>query len=1068
MSGAPRPASWGSSSVYMPDPVVEIIKAAGHQADQRVRESSVLAAAVHEQRYQGGRADGPLVNRSTFLWALGHDDDTVRAALEENGVEIDTLGTALGITGDYRPPTEPYALADELTRALQTFVKRAGKRQLVVTPWALAAAVLEDIAAYGGIAGERLGRFGTSAEAILATLRRLRTEGFGQNDSRASPAPLMRDVTPRQFGVQLPNGAEPRPYVRRDIDGELDRQLREQLPVVAVVAPAVSGAIRSVYEALLRQRPNDRVLLLHEWLKGRAGDQQPRPEEFEKLLTSGADVVWVRNLGELTLLHPVLVDWFRSRGEAIAATIVLVVRPDDVEQAAALGLMPDPPLEMTGGLSADEQERAKGLYEGDVTQVGSIASATIRRHGVRRANYASDSATALLLDDTSDDLDIRTDVDMIAKLIASKDVHPPLSIGLFGPWGSGKSFLMRQVQLRIKDLADQSRGRKEDETGYHSEIVPVEFNAWQYAHGEALWASLINRVFEGVRVQLGNDSRYQQVLKDIADKDLGVAQARAKVVEAESAVAKTLPAAEDRVIDKVAKDHGMSEASTKQIKEGLDLDVATRQVSDLKKEYDRLMTARSRVGKGWSAAATWRKALIAGLVVVGAVALALYVSAPEAFGQLVALATGALSLVGAATQVLRPVNQGLEQAAKVLRADDADKQKLQEAQDELARATHKLTAAKTNGLAGLYGFVSERSSAAEYRQQLGMAPMIRDDLERLATKSREDEGLPGIDRIVIYIDDLDRCPPREVVRVLEAVNLLFGFELFVVVVAVDSRWLIQSLLSNFNEAFASRDGSAPTPQNYLEKIIQIPFWLQPMQPIGFGRLVTSLAGEVDDRRVEGDDRRAEGELREVSIAGVPSTSGDGDVWGGRTADVEDFGLVPSGQPPSTEKQSAPVEPVVTGEVSEDERAEDLNPAALRLTAEERDFMTGFLPLVDTPRAVKRFLNTYQLLRVSVDDVDDFLARREYEPVLVLLALMTGTVGLTDERVLELASMTETDFAKFLFPLYEVAGEDERRPREGWHEVVSACDKLPTETLTPAVIRDWLPRVARYSFHHVDA
>lgn len=1048
-------------SADVPDPVVMIIEGAGHQADPRVHECSLLAAAAHGQRYQGHRADGPLVNRSTFLWALGRVDDIVRAALGDNGVEVDALGDLLGITRNPSPPTEPYALADELTRAMRNFVAQPRKLQLVITPWALAVAVLEDIAAHGGLAGERLGRFGTSAEAVLATLRRLRTQGPEREDSTADSLPLMRDVTPRQFGVQLPDGAEPRPYVRRDIDDQLDRQLREHLPVIAVVAPAVSGAIRTVYEALLRQRPNDRVLLLHEWLLGRTGDQHSRPDEFQNRLSSGAEVVWVRNLGELVLRQPILLDWFRSRGDTVAATIVLVVRPEDVERAAALGLMPNTPLELTGGLSAEEQERAKNLYEGNVTQVGLIASATIRRHDLRRANYASDSATALLLDDTSDDLDIRTDVDMIAKLIASRDVHPPLSIGLFGEWGSGKSFLMRQVQLRIKDLADQSRGRKEDETGYLSEIVPVEFNAWQYAHGEALWASLINRVFEEIREQLGNDARYQQVLKDIADKDLGVAQARAKVVEAESAVARTRPAAEDRVIDEVAKDHGMSEASTKQIKEGLDLDVGTRQVSDLKKEYDRLMTARSRVGKGWSAAATWRKALIVGLVVVGAVALALYVWAPEVFGQLVALATGAVSLVGAATQVLRPVNQGLEQAAKVLRADDADKQQLQEAQNELARATHELTAAKTNGLAGLYGFVSERSSAAEYRQRLGMAPMIRDDLERLAAKSREDEGLPGIDRIVIYIDDLDRCPPREVVRVLEAVNLLFGFELFVVVVAVDSRWLIQSLLNNFNEAFTSKDGSAPTPQNYLEKIIQIPFWLQPMQPIGFGRLVTSLAGEVDDRR-------AEGELDEVSVAGVPSTSGDGDVWGSHTADVVDFDVGQSIQTPSTTMQHAPLEPVVKGEITEDERDEDLNPAALRLTSEERDLMTEFLPLVDTPRAVKRFLNTYQLLRVSVDDVDDFLERREYKPVLVLLALMTGTVGLTDERVLELASMTETDFATFLFPPSAETGANERGPRTGWQEVASACDRLPTETLTPAVIKAWLPRVARYSFHHVDA
>ncbi len=141
-----------------------------------------------------------------------------------------------------------------------------------------------------------------------------------------------------------------------------------------------------------------------------------------------------------------------------------------------------------------------------------------------------------------------------------------------------------------------------------------------------------------------------------------------------------------------------------------------------------------------------------------------------------------------------------------------------------------------------------------------MAPVIRDDLERLARLSKIDGGLPGIDRIVIFIDDLDRCPAAEVVRVLEAVNLLFGFELFVVVVAVDSRWLLRSLDRTFSEAFDAKDGAAPTPQHYLEKIIQIPFWLQPMQADGYERLVTSLAGAVDDSGRRAEPAEADGDV----------------------------------------------------------------------------------------------------------------------------------------------------------------------------------------------------------------
>ena len=136
-------------------------------------------------------------------------------------------------------------------------------------------------------------------------------------------------------------------------------------------------------------------------------------------------------------------------------------------------------------------------------------------------------------------------------------------------------------------------------------------------------------------------------------------------------------------------------------------------------------------------------------------------------------------------------------------------------------------------------------------------------------------------------------------------------------------------------------------------------------------------------------------------------------------------------------------------------------------------MLDFLPLVATPRAVKRFLNTYQLLRVSVDDVEAFLARREYQPVLILLALMTGTAPINDQMIDELRAMDEATFEEFLAPPDEeeqTTDDQESEPRgrsQDWREIAEALETLPTATLTPAVIEDWLPRVARYSFHPVE-
>jgi hypothetical protein len=56
-----------------------------------------------------------------------------------------------------------------------------------------------------------------------------------------------------------------------------------------------------------------------------------------------------------------------------------------------------------------------------------------------------------------------------------------------------------------------------------------------------------------------------------------------------------------------------------------------------------------------------------------------------------------------------------------------------------------------------------------------------------ATADHFDDGRPPptLSRIVLYIDDLDRCPEKLVVEVLRAVHLLLAFDLFVCVVAVD-------------------------------------------------------------------------------------------------------------------------------------------------------------------------------------------------------------------------------------------------------------------------------------------
>jgi hypothetical protein len=152
--------------------------------------------------------------------------------------------------------------------------------------------------------------------------------------------------------------------------------------------------------------------------------------------------------------------------------------------------------------------------------------------------------------------------------------------------------------------------------------------------------------------------------------------------------------------------------------------------------------------------------------------------------------------------------------------------------------------------------IVERSRGDRYRQHLGIISLIREDFDRMGTLFKriaaENESAP-IERIVLYVDDLDRCQPQRVVEVLEAVHLLMASELFVVIVAVDPRWLRQCLADYYPTLLGNGqpDDRASSPQDYLEKIFQIPFTLRPVQDGGYRSLVSDLLQDPPARPAAG-------------------------------------------------------------------------------------------------------------------------------------------------------------------------------------------------------------------------
>src|SRR5258708_1144853 len=113
----------------------------------------------------------------------------------------------------------------------------------------------------------------------------------------------------------------------------------------------------------------------------------------------------------------------------------------------------------------------------------------------RKVEFAADIATGLDL------IGIEQDVLALATLIAARDSSPPLSIGLFGEWGSGKTFFMGQLRSAIAQFSKEAREANvmQRDLPFYKRIVQIDFNAWHYVEGN-LWASMVEHILENLRV----------------------------------------------------------------------------------------------------------------------------------------------------------------------------------------------------------------------------------------------------------------------------------------------------------------------------------------------------------------------------------------------------------------------------------------------------------------------------------------------------------------------------------------------------------------------------------------
>lgn len=100
------------------------------------------------------------------------------------------------------------------------------------------------------------------------------------------------------------------------------------------------------------------------------------------------------------------------------------------------------------------------------------------------------------------------------------------------------------------------------------------------------------------------------------------------------------------------------------------------------------------------------------------------------------------------------------------------------------------------------------------------------------------------DRIVIFVDDLDRCLPDRALQVLESVKLFLDSEGYVFVLGLD-RNIIEKCI---NKKYGKESGISGT--DYIKKMIQLPFNLPGLREDDVKTYVTCLKKELKETEVE--------------------------------------------------------------------------------------------------------------------------------------------------------------------------------------------------------------------------
>lgn len=354
----------------------------------------------------------------------------------------------------------------------------------------------------------------------------------------------------------------------------------------------------------------------------------------------------------------------------------------------------------------------------------------------------SDQYKSTLEDDR---LGFKPYVKALVDLVLDDGTDTPLTVGVFGPWGSGKTSLMRMVQQDILD------GRVADDP-----YPTVWFDAWKYDKEDVLWRALLIRVLDGLRPAKPKKGRETKANRDINQRLDDLQSSLYRIVERE-------------------------------------------ELGDFQLDWTELAKGVIKGGVHFG---------VSFLPVIG----------------------------GPLAEYIKKMGKAREKAEE-------------KAGEELVSTD---LSHLTDFLAGI-----ERERLKVFREHITSLEQFQHEFRTLV----DELVIQHQKKLIVFVDDLDRCLPEKAVEVLEAIKLFLDVKGCIFVLGIDHHVIARGVEIRYRELGKRAEGDEKRDRiegkKYLEKIIQLPFQIPVIDREDLNDFVSSLATRWPDFDNDNPEKKSE-------------------------------------------------------------------------------------------------------------------------------------------------------------------------------------------------------------------